>query len=48
MTHQQLTRDEQSAKACMMGTIDSRYFAPIITMGAFIFSLWRDLRRREK
>ena len=35
MTHQQLTYNEQSAKACMMGIlyISNILFIPIITMG---------------
>jgi len=35
MTHQQLTRDEQSAKACMMG--DITIYTPVMTMGVFNF-----------
>jgi hypothetical protein len=35
MIHQQLTI-WQSANACMMGDNNSRYIAPIITMGVFI------------
>lgn len=43
MNHQQLTQDEQSAKACTMGF---RLFAPIVTMGAFS-SLWSCIRRKR-
>ena len=47
MTHQQLTFDRQSAKACMMGTINSRYICSYHNDGSFLFSLYGVCVRRN-